>query len=174
MMHMSKAIDKVRAEESRQLQRDGYEPHLKRSRFLLLKRPENLTTGQEIKLAELLRYNLRSVRSYLLKERFQQFWEYKGAAWAGRFLDSWTKQVMYSRLEPMKEVARMLRGHKELLLNWFRAKGQVSNGIVEGLNGKAKVTIRKSYGFRTFRAMEVALYHSLGDLPMPKDIHRFC
>jgi len=174
MLHMSKAIDKVRAEESRQLQADGYEAHLKKTRFLLLKRPENLTEGQEIKLAELLRYNLKSVRAYLLKERFQLFWEYKKAGWAGRFLDEWTRQVMYSRLEPMKEVAQMLRNHRELILNWFRAKGEISNGIVEGLNGKAKVTIRKSYGFRTFRALEVALYHSLGDLPMPYDIHRFC
>lgn len=174
MMHMSKAIDQVRAEESRQLKADGYEPHLKKTRFLLLKRPENLTEGQAVRLAELLRYNLRSVRAYLLKESFQQFWEYQRPGWASRFLDQWTRQVMYSRLEPMKEVAKMLRNHKELILNWFRAKGEISNGIVEGLNGKAKVTIRKSYGFRTFRAMEVALYHSLGDLPIPKDIHRFC
>jgi transposase len=174
MMHMSKAIDKVRAEESRQLQADGYEPHLKKTRFLLLKRPENLSEGQELKLTELLRYNLKSVRAYLLKESFQQFWEYKKPGWAGRFLDRWTRQVMYSRLEPMKEVARMLRNHRGLILNWFRAKGEISNGIVEGLNGKAKVTIRKSYGFRTFRTMEVALYHALGDLPMPEYIHRFC
>jgi transposase len=174
MMHMSKAIDEVRAGESRQLQADGYEPHLKKTRFLLLKRPENLTVKQDIKLVELLRYNLKSVRAYLLKESFQQFWEYEKAGWAGRFLDRWAKQVMYSRLEPMKEVAQMLRNHRELILNWFRAKGEISNGIVEGLNGKAKVTIRKSYGFRTYRAMEVALYHTLGDLPMPERIHRFC
>jgi len=174
MMHMGKAIDKVRAEESRRLQADGYEPHLKKTRYLLLKRPENLSERQEIKLAEVLRYNLRSVRAYILKESFQQFWEYKKAGWAGRFLDQWTRQVMYSKLAPMKEVARMLRNHRELILNWFRAKGEISNGIAEGLNGKAKVTIRKSYGFRTFRAMEVALYHALGDLPMPEATHRFC
>lgn len=174
MMHMSKAIDKVRAEESRELQEDGYEPYLKKTRFLLLKRPENLTEAQGTKLADLLRYNLRSVRAYLLKESFQQFWDYEKAGWAGRFLDRWSRQVMYSRLEPMKEVARMLRNHRELILNWFRAKGEISNSIVEGLNGKAKVTVRKSYGFRTLPAMEVALYHALGDLPMPDYTHRFC
>ena len=174
MSHMSKAIDKVRADESRRLKEDGYEPHLKKSRFLLLKRPENLTDIQEIKLQELLRYNLRSVRAYLIKEDFQRFWEYSMASWAGKFLDHWTRQVMYSRLEPMKEVARMIRNHKELILNWFRVKGSISQGIVEGFNGKAKVTIRKSYGFRTFRIMEISLYHALGELPMPDYIHRFC
>ena len=174
MMKFGKALDKIRAEETRQLKSDGYEPYLKKTRFLLLKRPENLTDGQEAKLSDLLRYNLKSVRAYILKEKFQLFWEYEKAGWAGHFLDRWTKQVMYSRLEPMKEVARMLRNHRELILNWFRAKGEISNGIVEGLNGKAKVTIRKSYGYRTFRVMEISLYHSLGQLPSPEKIPKFC
>ncbi len=38
----------------------------------------------------------------------------------------------------------------------------------------AKLTLRKSYGFRTYRAMELALYHTLGALPEPKLTHRFC
>jgi transposase len=65
---------------------------------------------------------------------------------------------MRSKIDPMKKVARMLRGHRELLLNWFRAKGQLSSGVVEGFNAKAKLTSRKSYGFRTFRGAEIALY----------------
>lgn len=174
MSHIGKAIDEVRAGESRQMKEEGYEPILKKTRWLLLKRPEHLTEYQEAKLSDLLRYNLRSVRAYLLKEDFQQFWDYSSAAWAGKFLDRWTSRVMYSRLEPLKKVARMLRNHKDLILNWFRIKETVSQGIVEGFNGKAKVTIRKSYGFRTFRAMEIALYHALGDLPMPEYVPKFC
>ena len=57
---------------------------------------------------------------------------------------------MRSRLEPMKRVARMLRKHDELLLNWFRAKGELSSGVVEGLNNKIRVVTRRSYGFRTY------------------------
>jgi len=74
----------------------------------------------------------------------------------------------------MKKVARMLRGHRELLLNWFRAKGQWSSGRVEGLNTKAKLTIGKAFGFRTYQALELALYHTLGALPEPEVTHRFC
>lgn len=81
---------------------------------------------------------------------------------------------MRSRLEPMKKVARMLRNHRGLILNWFRAKGAVSAGSVEGLNGKAKVTTRRAYGFRTFRGAEIALYHTLGKLPEPEFAHTFC
>jgi len=111
------------------------------------------------------------VRAYLLKEDFQQFWEYKSPSWAGKFLDEWGRQVMRSRIEPMKKIARTLRSHR--LLNYFRARKQLSSGVVEGLNNKAKLTMRKSYGFRTFHVTEIALYHALGKLPEPDVAHRF-
>lgn len=171
--HMSKAIDQVRAKEAKRLKADGYEPVLKGTRYCLLKRPENLTERQEVKLVELLDYNLRSVRAYLLKEDFQGFWDYVSPAWAGKFLDRWCTRTMRSRIEPMKRVARMLRRHRPLLLNWFRARGTVSAGAVEGLNNKLKLTTKKAYGFRTFRALEIALYHTLGHLPEPQATHRF-
>ena len=79
-----------------------------------------------------------------------------------------------SRLETIKKVARMLRAHEELLLNWSRAKAKISSGAVEGLNNKIRVVTRRSYGFRTYEAMEIALYHTLGRLPEPETTHRFC
>jgi transposase len=170
---MNKAIDEVRAGEARRLVRDGYEPVLKKSRWCLLKRKENLTDPQRIRLRDLLRYNLKSVRAYLLKEDFQQFWDYTSPAWAGKFLDQWCRQVMRSRIEPMKKFARTVRKHRELLLNYFRARKAFSSGVVEGLNNKAKVTMRKSYGFRTFQILELSLYHTLGKLPEPQLAHRF-
>ena len=170
---MNKAIDEVRAGEARRLVRDGYEPVLKKSRWCLLKRKENLTELEQVRLRDLLRYNLKAVRAYLLKEDFQQFWDYTSPFWAGKFLDEWCRQVMRSRIEPMKKFARTLRSHRELLLNYFRARKVYSSGVVEGLNNKAKVTMRKSYGFRTFRILELALYHTLGKLPEPQLAHRF-
>jgi transposase len=109
----------------------------------------------------------------LLKEAFQQLWDYSSPAWAGKFLDEWCQQTMRSRIEPMKKIARSLRQHRELILNYFRAQKLISSGVVEGLNNKAKVTLRKSYGFRTYRALELALYHSLGKLPEPESTHDF-
>ena len=133
----------------------------------------NLTERQRFRLRDLLRYNLQTVRAYLLKEDFQQFWDYESPTWAGKFLDDWCRQAMRSRIQPMKKVARTLRSHRELILNYFRARKAFSSGIVEGLNNKAKVTMRKSYGFRTFHALETALYHGLGKLPEPDVAHRF-
>jgi len=174
MKKMNEAIDQVRRAESARLLRDGYEPVLKHSRWCLLKRPENRTEKQTLKLAELLQYNLQSVRSHLMREDFQQFWEYSSPAWAGKFLDQWCTRAMRSKIEPMKDVARSLREHRDLLLNWFRARGTVSAGAVEGLNNKAKLTTRKGYGFRTYEAIEIALYHTLGKLPEPQFTHEFC
>jgi transposase len=174
MSHMSKAIDKVRAEEAKKLKAQGKEAVLTGTRWCLLKRPENLTAGQEIKLQELLSCNLKTVRAYLLKEDFQWFWQYVSPAWAGKFLDAWCTRTMRSRLTPMKKVAKMLRAHRGLLLNWFRAKGRVALGAVEGFNNKAKVTTKRAYGFRGYDLLELALYHTLGDLPEPQFTHEFC
>jgi transposase len=174
MKKMNEAIDEVRRGEARKLARDGYEPVLKQSRWCLLKRPENLTEKQIVRLAELLQYNLQSVRSYLLREDFQRFWEYTSPGWAAKFLDQWCTRTLRSRLEPMKKVARSLREHRDLILNWFRAQGTVSAGVVEGLNNKAKLTTRKAYGFRTYEGIETALYHTLGNLPEPESTHEFC
>ncbi|WP_419602429.1 transposase [Thiolapillus sp.] len=151
---------------------------LKNSRWCLLKRKENLAEKQEIKLKEILRYNLKTIRAYLLKEDFNGFWEYVSPAWAEKFLDRWCTRVMRSQIEPMKKVAKTIRAHKPLILNWFKAKKAFSSGIVEGLNveglnNKAKVTTRNSYGFRTYRGAEIALYHALGNLPAPPMTHRF-
>ena len=173
MAKMNKAIDEVRAAEAKRLERDGYEPVLKNSRWCLLKREENLTEKQAVKLSELLQYNLQSVRSRLMREDFQRFWEYFYPACAGRFLDEWCTRTMRSKIEPMKKVAKTLRRHRDLILNWFRAEGAISAGIVEGLNNKAKLTMRKAYGFRTAEAIEIALYHQLGDLPEPEFTHEF-
>jgi transposase len=174
MKKMNGAIDEVRRSEAARLERDGYEPVLKHSRWCLLKRRENLTEKQTVKLAELLQYNLQSVRSHLMREDFQRFWEYTSPAWAGKFLDQWCVRTQRSRIEPMKKIAASLRKHRDLILNWFRARGTVSAGSVEGLNNKAKLTTRKAYGFRTYEVIEIALYHTLGHLPEPKFTHQFC
>jgi len=126
------------------------------------------------KLVALLVSKMATARAWELKETFFHFWTYKSVLWAEAFLDYWTERAMRSRLEPMKKVARMLRTHDDLLLNWFRAKGEISSGAVEGLNNKIRVVTRRSFGFRTFDAMEMALYHTLGRLPEPESAHRFC
>jgi transposase len=72
-----------------------------------LKREENLTDSQSVKLAELLRYNLKSVRSYLLREEFRRFWDYSDPFWAGKFLYEWCAAAMRCRIDRRELVARL-------------------------------------------------------------------
>ena len=81
---------------------------------------------------------------------------------------------MRSRIDPMKKIAKMLRSHRSLILNWFRAKELIALCAVEGLNNKAKVTTKKAYGFKSFEVIKLALYHALGKLLEPVATHKFC
>ena len=170
---LGEAIDKVRAEETRALVAQGKEVVLRNSRYCLLKNPENLKESQKIKLKELLTYNLKSIRAYLLKEDFKIFWKYQSPTWASKFFDQWCTQTMRSKIDPMKKVAKTIRNHKSLIMNWFEAKNQISLGAVEGLNNKAKVVIRKSYGFKTSEMLQTMLYHKVGRLPVHELAHRY-
>ncbi len=80
---------------------------------------------------------------------------------------------MRSRIGPMKKIARSLHQRCAPILNYFRAQKPLSSGVVDGLNNKAKVIVRISYGVRTFRVLEPALYHSLGKLPEPESTREF-
>lgn len=171
--NLSKALDQVRAEESKKLSKGGWDV-LKGSRWLLLRRRKRLTGKQRFKLRQILQWDLRTVRAYILTEGLQAMWEYRSPTHAGRFLDAWCRQAIRSRLEPVKKVARSLRKHRELILNWCRARKQYNSGIVEGMNLLVKLRFRKAFGFRTFGAMETALYHQLGHLPEPVLAHKFC
>jgi transposase len=174
-MHMNQAVDEVRRAEGTRLKAKSNEEakRLKNMRWPLLRKGSRVRGEARKKLNALLASKLNTARAWELKEAFLHFWKYKSPIWAGAFLDCWCHRAMRSRLEPMQKVARMLRNHEELLLNWFRAKGELSSGAVEGLNNKIRVITRRSYGFRTFKAMQIALYHTLGRLPEPESTHRF-
>jgi transposase len=173
-MHLNQAVDQVRRAENGRLRGRPLAECLKKMRWHLLKRGSRVRGCARVKLNALLASRLATARAWNLKDCFEYFWHYKSFIWAGAFLDYWCARAMRSRLEPMQKVARMLRAHEELLLNWFKAKGEISSGAVEGLNNKIRVVTRRAYGFRTYEAMEIALYHSLGRLPEPESTHRFC
>ena len=174
MKKFNEAIDEIRRSEVKLFKAQNLENVLAKGRWLLLKRPKNLSEKQTARLGDLLKLNLSSVKAYLMREDFQRFWEYKQARFAERFLENWVTRALQTNLEPMKKVAKMLRNHKTLILNWFKAKGHVSCGAVEGLNLKAKLTIRKAYGFKSLECLKIALYHTLGKLPEPLCQNRFC
>ena len=174
VQNLNKAIDKIRAEEIKRLASEGYDEEvLKNTKYCFLKNEGNLTDNQKIKLDDVLQYDLKSVRAYLLKESFQLFWNYKSPFWAEWYLEKWCSRAIRSKLDPIKKFVRMLRRHQPLIMNWFKAKKAYNSGIVEGMNRKINLVTRKSFGFRSFDVLQIALFHNMGELPEPYFTHRF-
>jgi len=174
--HLNQAVDQVRRAETGRLRAaaSAQAARLKDMRWKLLRRGSRVRGKAKAQLRALAGSKLVTARAWILKEIFQPFWNYRSLTWARYFLEDWTWRALRSRIEPMRRVAHMLRAHQKLILNWFRAKGEISSGAVEGLNNKIRVVTRRSYGFRTYDAMETALYHTLGRLPEPESTHKFC
>jgi transposase len=116
MTHFSKAFDEVRASEARTLAEKGEGEVMKHSRWIFLKRPENLTDKQDTRLSELLKMNLKVVKAYLLKEQFNLLWDYSSPYWAQQFMRKWCFRTMRSQLEPIKKVAGMIRREPQPLI----------------------------------------------------------
>lgn len=174
VQHLNKAVNQVRINEVKRLRQEGYDDEiLKHAKYCLLKNPENLTEKQALKLDDVLTYDLKSVRAYLLKESFQLFWNYTSPYWAEWYLKKWCTRAMRSRLDPMKKFVGTIRRHQPLILNWFKAKKAYSSGVVEGLNRKVNLVTRKAFGFRSYDVLEIALFHTMGELPEPELTHKF-
>ena len=174
--HMNQAVDEVRRAESNRLRAHSRQEaqKLKHMRWPLLRKGSRVRGKARQKLQALVTSKLATARAWQLKEAFGHFWKYRSVLWASGFLDVWCERAMRSRLEPMQKMARMLRAHEELLMNWFHARGELSSAAVEGPNDKCRVVTRRSYGFRTYKGIELAFYQTLGRLPEPESIHRFC
>ena len=106
-----------RSAEAKRMKGDGYEPVLNEVALVsseTTRKPHRAT--QKAKLKDLVRYNLQSVRGYLLKEDFQQLWNYESTTWAAqvRQLDHWCRQVMRSRDRTDEESCQNFTLHRDL------------------------------------------------------------
>ena len=173
MKKFNEAIDQMRRIEFKSLKEQNQEKILINSRWALLKKVENLTEKQSLKLKDLVKSNLKTYKAYLIRESFQRFWNLPTRKTAQIFMTIWIQMVNRTKIEPMKKVAKTLSNHQELILNWFDVSPRISNGTVEGFNNKVKLVMRRAYGFSSFQALEVALYHTLGGLPEPPSTHSF-
>jgi hypothetical protein len=171
---MNKAVDEVRGGEARELVRQGYQPIPQAHPLVLPQAPRRTSPdNQRTKLADLLEVRPPLGGSVPAQGEPPGLLEYTNPGSSGWFLDKWCTRVPRSRLEPINESGPYVRGHRELILNWFRAKKEIS-AAVEGMNANAKLALKKASGFRTFEVLETTLYHELGHVPEPASVtHRF-
>ena len=170
---LNEAVDEVRRKERKKMKSEGYEDLLHNARYCFLKNRANMTAKQKTRLRDILHYDLKTVRAYLLKQSFNILWHYTSPTWARRYLKLWCARAMRSRLEPIQKFVGTIRRHEDLIMNWFEAKKLFSSGVVEGLNRKVNLITRRAYGYRSFEVMQVALFHALGHLPEPDRTHTF-
>src|SRR5215471_7043025 len=121
---------------------------LKRTRWLLLKNPENLDAKKDEKrrLEEALALNQPLAVAYYLKEDLRRFWEQPGKHFATVFLDGWIRRAEASGIRVVQPMARTLAAHRSGLLAYYDV--MISSGPMEGTNNKIKVMKRQAYGFR--------------------------
>ena len=164
--HLNEAVDAARRDLWRQLTTQE-RVSFKGTRWLLLKNPWNLSSGQKERLSTLVRWNSPLVRAWYLKESFQLFWTYRQPWRAQQHLLKWMNSAMRSRLEPFQRFVGLLRSHLDGVLAW--TKTRLSNGAVEGMNNKIKSISHRSFGFRTAENFIAAIYHCCARLPLPAE-----
>jgi transposase len=105
--HLSEAMDNVRKREYARL--TGKDRcFVKGQRYTLLSRWDNLALEGKKALRLLFKANKRLNKAYLLKESFDQLWDYKLPLWARRFLHNWREALRWQRLKPFEKFAQMV------------------------------------------------------------------
>jgi transposase len=155
---LNKAVDDVR-----RVERGEHAQTLKRSRYLWLRRPENLTEKQRVRLDELLKLPLKTARAYNWALRFEQVYDLD-AVEADPYLRRWLAGAKRSRLQPIIDFAYMVEDHWPGILRWFES--QISNGLLEGLNSLVQSAKRRARGYRSTRNYIAMIYLTVGKLDM--------
>jgi len=156
MKQMNKAIEKVRWAEQKE------NKDLKKTRFIWLKNPKNLTEKQSEQLTELKKLDLKTARAYQIKLALSRFWEIREPNKAEHYLMKWYFWATHSRLDPVIEVARGIKKYWQGVLNYTLSR--ITNGVVEGLNSKIKTAMKRAYGFKQTQYLRTIVYLVVGKL----------
>lgn len=145
LRHLGEALDKVRKTEYARLAGPARR-FIKGQRYTLLSHKENLTTQGRRSLRLLLKANSRLNTAYILRESFEQMWDYEREGWARRFFENWRASLKWQRLKPYEKFAAMIDRHWDGIAAYCKPENKVALGFVEGLNNKIRVIQRRSYG----------------------------
>jgi transposase len=147
LLHLNQALDKVRKREYARLTGAGRR-FVKGQKYALLSHWENLTTEGRKGLKLLFNANKRLNKAYLLKESFDQLWDYNSSVWARRFFDNWRDALKWQRLPSFQKFADMIEAHWDGIEAYCDQDNKVPLGFVEGFNNKVRVIQRRAYGLR--------------------------
>jgi len=162
--HLNEGVNRVRTEEHRRLLREGDE-RLKGTRWLWLRAEENLTDGQYESFRDIKDAALKTSKAWFIKEAFRFFWVVpKTSAEAEEYFEEWYRHTIYSKLEPMKKVARMLKERLGNVVTWWRHP--ITNAVSEGLNSKIQSIKSAARGFHSFASYRIRILFFCGKLDL--------
>jgi transposase len=156
--HASFAVDKMRRIEQRT------DRSLKGMRWSLLKDRSRLTPEAAADLVTLFARmtTMRTARAWVYKEQLREILERKQINVVRDMLQHWCTCVMRSKVEPMKEVAAMVRKHLEGIVAW--AQTRQTNGFLEALNGLFQAAKRRARGFTRMSTIRTVIFLIAGKL----------
>jgi len=164
---LNESIDEVRKEEWRKASGDERKA-LKGLRWLLFKHSSRRSKKDTRILHALRKGNRRIHRAWILKDEFEQFWDYKAPWAAKRFVKRWMTTALKSRIEPIRKFVKTIKKHINRILPFIGSR--LTNAIAEGLNRIIKIIKNRASGFRTLEAFSDIIFLTIGDLNIPAQI----
>ena len=156
MVQINQAIERVRREEQQA------NAALKKTRYIWLKNPKNLTEKQAVQLGQLKGLDLKTARAYHIKLALARFWEIADPTEAVAYLKRWYFWATHSRLSPVIKAARMIKRYWHGVVRYLNE--HITNGVVEGLNSKIKTAMKRAYGFKHVGYLRTIVYRVAGKL----------
>ncbi len=169
MGHMGEAVDTTRKSEHRELRGQGIEI-LTGSKYTWLYGYENLPDKYKRQFRVLKALNLKTARAWAIKESLRILWSYHRLGWATRFYTQWFFWATHSRLQPVIDVAYMIKRHLYGVLNYFSA-ARITNAAAEGLNSKIQTIKKMAYGYRNREHFKTAILFHCGGLQLYPATH---
>jgi len=164
---LNEAVDEVRKQQWRTAS-DSERKVLKGLRWLLYRHSDTRTKKDTRTLNALNKGNRRIHRAWVLKDEFEQFWDFKTSWGAIRFLKSWMTTALKSRLEPLRDFVQTLKKHFFRIVAFINCR--LTNAISEGLNRIIKIVKNRASGFRNLNAFSNLIYLTVGDVDIPAQI----
>ena len=159
--HVIKALNEAQDEVRRMEQKDN--PLLKKSRYVWLKNPTNLTKAQKVLLVDLQKKNLKTAKVYQMKLTFQDIYRtIKDPKEAEIAIKQWLSWAVRSRLEPIKQFAKMVKAHFDGIMHYFTSR--LTTGAMEGINSRIQEIKRRARGFKNIDNFIAMIYLEAANL----------
>ena len=149
---LNRALDEIRRKEQAE------NPLLKNTRYIWLKNPGNLTSKQQGRLEETLRFkNLRTAKVYQMKLTFQDIYRtIQNHELAAEAIKKWLSWAVRSRLEPVKHFAKFVKNHYVGIMRYF--KTGLTAGMMESINSRILEIKRRAKGYRNINNFITMIY----------------